>query len=311
MKECAVATWANIFQHKGHFTEWVTKQPIHNTRWLSLSFIQWELGQYKPLKEAASRKEKFQNQTKQKQLLHFLIFSVSECLEQSCVSQSVEPRPILCLWTTEPLEDVVLFLLSQFVWNMLLASHLEWSYINTMKQMRLTLNILSLYCFKLSKGDHTFCLIYVWHSLTAFFCALHFKAQKCKKSILLRNCKNSLILKILFHFQRIFSPSGPFLTHTCQQSHSSKVHISSSIDQRTFIPHIHRPDWLTPTEPQWAHTRRQMEGRPSPVLQTVTASPITLLTFTLFVFLSSLGSCNYTLTHRFVQKKEKATSSLT
>lgn len=276
-----------------------------------MSFIQWELGQYKPLKEAASRKEKFQNQTKQKQLLHFFIFSVSECLEQSCVSRSVEPRPILCLWTTEPLEDVVLFLLSQFVWNMLLASHLEWSYINTMKLMRLTLNILSLYCFKLSKGDHTFCLIYVWHSLTAFFCALHFKAQKCKKSILLRNCKNSLILKILFHFQRIFSPSGPFLTHTCQQSHSSKVHISSSIDQRTFIPHIHRPDWLTPTEPQWAHTRRQMEGRPSPVLQTVTASPITLLTFTLFVFLSSLGSCNYTLTHRFVQKKEKATSSLT
>lgn len=288
----------------------------------SMSFIQWELGQYKPLKEAASRKETFQNQstrqnfmqaakTKQKQLLHFLIFSVSECLEQSCVSQSVEPRPILCLWTTEPLEDVVLFLLSQFVWNMLLASHLEWSYINTMKLMRLTLNILSLYCFKLSKGDHTFCLIYVWHSLTAFFCALHFKAQKCKKSILLRNCKNSLILKILFHFQRIFSPSGPFLTHTCQQSHSSKVHISSSIDQRTFIPHIHRPDWLTPTEPQWAHTRRQMEGRPSPVLQTVTASPITLLTFTLFVFLSSLRSCNYTLTHRFVHKKEKATSSLT
>lgn len=278
-----------------------------------MSFIQWELGQYKPLKEAASRKEKFPNQTKQKQLLHFLIFSVSECLEQSCVSQSVEPRPILCLWTTEPLEDVVLFLLSQFVWNMLLASHLEWSYINTMKQMRLTLNILSLYCFKLSKGDHTFCLIYVWHSLTAFFKTMLYilRHKNVKKSLLLRNCKNSLILKILFHFPRIFSPSGPFLTHTCQQSHSSKVHISSSIDQRTFIPHIHRPDWLTPTEPQWAHTRRQMEGRPSPVLQTVTASPITLLTFTLFVFLSSLGSCNYTLTHRFVQKKEKATSSLT
>lgn len=278
-----------------------------------MSFIQWELGQYKPLKEAASRKEKFQNQTKQKQLLHFLIFSVSECLEQSCVSQSVEPRPILCLWTTEPLEDVVLFLLSQFVWNMLLASHLEWSYINTMKQMRLTLNILSLYCFKLSKGDHTFCLIYVWHSHTAFFKTMLYilRHKNVKKSLLLRNCKNSLILKILFHFQRIFSPSGPFLTHTCQQSHSSKVHISSSIDQRTFIPHIHRPDWLTPTEPQWAHTRRQMEGRPSPVLQTVTASSITLLTFTLFVFLSSLGSCNYTLTHRFVQKKEKATSSLT
>lgn len=278
-----------------------------------MSFIQWELGQYKTLKEAASRKEKFQNQTKQKQLLHFLIFSVSECLEQSCVSQSVEPRPILCLWTTEPLEDVVLFLLSQFVWNMLLASHLEWSYINTMKLMRLTLNILSLYCFKLSKGDHTFCLIYVWHSLTAFFKTMLYilRHKNVKKSLLLRNCKNSLILKILFHFQRIFSPSGPFLTHTCQQSHSSKVHISSSIDQRTFIPHIHRPDWLTPTEPQWAHTRRQMEGRPSPVLQTVTASPITLLTFTLFVFLSSLGSCNYTLTHRFVQKKEKATSSLT
>lgn len=251
--------------------------------------------------------------TKQKQLLHFLIFSVSECLEQSCVSQSVEPRPILCLWTTEPLEDVVLFLLSQFVWNMLLASHLEWSYINTMKQMRLTLNILSLYCFKLSKGDHTFCLIYVWHSHTAFFKTMLYilKHKNVKKSILLRNCKNSLILKILFLFPRIFSPSGPFLTHTCQQSHSSKVHISSSIDQRTFIPHIHRPDWLTPTEPQWAHTRRQMEGRPSPVLQTVTASPITLLTFTLFVFLSSLRSCNYTLTHRFVQKKEKATSSLT
>lgn len=251
--------------------------------------------------------------TKQKQLLHFLIFSVSECLEQSCVSQSVEPRPILCLWTTEPLEDVVLFLLSQFVWNMLLASHLEWSYINTMKLMRLTLNILSLYCFKLSKGDHTFCLIYVWHSHTAFFKTMLYilKHKNVKKSLLLRNCKNSLILKILFHFQRIFSPSGPFLTHTCQQSHSSKVHISSSIDQRTFIPHIHRPDWLTPTEPQWAHTRRQMEGRPSPVLQTVTASPITLLTFTLFVFLSSLRSCNYTLTHRFVQKKEKATSSLT
>lgn len=278
-----------------------------------MSFIQWELGQYKPLKEAASRKEKFQNQTKQKQLLHFLIFSVSECLEQSCVSQSVEPRPILCLWTTEPLEDVVLFLLSQFVWNMLLASHLEWSYINTMKQMRLTLNILSLYCFKLSKGDHTFCLIYVWHSHTAFFKTMLYilRHKNVKKSLLLRNCKNSLILKILFHFQRIFSPSGPFLTHTCQQSHSSKVHISSSIDQRTFIPHIHRPDWLTPTEPQWAHTRRQMEGRPSPVLQTVTASPITLLTFTLFVFLSSLRSCNYTLTHRFVHKKEKATSSLT
>lgn len=278
-----------------------------------MSFIQWELGQYKTLKEAASRKEKFPNQTKQKQLLHFLIFSVSECLEQSCVSQSVEPRPILCLWTTEPLEDVVLFLLSQFVWNMLLASHLEWSYINTMKLMRLTLNMLSLYCFKLSKGDHTFCLIYVWHSLTAFFKTMLYilRHKNVKKSLLLRNCKNSLILKILFHFQRIFSPSGPFLTHTCQQSHSSKVHISSSINQRTFIPHIHRPDWLTPTEPQWAHTRRQMEGRPSPVLQTVTASPITLLTFTLFVFLSSLRSCNYTLTHRFVQKKEKATSSLT
>lgn len=147
----------------------------------SMSFIQWELGQYKPLKEAASRKEKFQNQTKQKQLLHFLIFSVSECLEQSCVSQSVEPRPILCLWTTEPLEDVVLFLLSQFVWNMLLASHLEWSYINTMKLMRLTLNILSLYCFKLSKGDHTFCLIYVWHSLTAFFMRYILKHKNVKK----------------------------------------------------------------------------------------------------------------------------------
>ena len=37
-----------------------------------------------------------------------------------------------------------------------------------------------------------------------------------------------------------------------------------------------------------------MERWPSPVLQTVTASPITLLPFTLFVFLSSLRSSNYT-----------------
>ena len=184
-----------------------------------------------------------------------------------------------------------------------------------MKLMRFTLKILSLYCFKLSKGDHTFCLIHVWHSLTAFFKTMLYilkhknvKKKKKKKSLLLHNCKNSLILKILFHFPRIFSPSGPFLTHTCQQSHSSKVHISSSIDQRTFIPHIHRPDWLTPTEPsEPTHGGR---WRDDPPLSFKLWQHLLLLYF-LSLFLSFFHLSGVVTTHRFVQKKEKATSSLT
>lgn len=133
-----------------------------------------------------------------------------------------------------------------------------------MKLMRLTLNIMSLHCFKLSKRATHSVQSMCDTASELFEIMLYILKHKNVKTLLLHNCKNSLILKIFFHFPRIFSPSGPFLAHTCQQSHSSKVHISSSVYQRTFIPHIHRPDWLTPTERQWAHTRRQMEVWPSP-----------------------------------------------